>query len=191
MKFPIISSLKRVAKHNVIVLVCSHTINRRDLFRKTAKCQYREQPRRGSRGDAHATTLTWTRGSTASSTRSESSALSFCTRPLIIKSIEVDFIYNFSYHLCVSSATYQVAMLDVKVYNHDGQGRRYFAGACYSTAFSREFTLCQFGRMLSKVCNDRTKYRSVAKMKCHSCIMKIILYNYVIYLCLLTYFRET
>ena len=61
-----------------------------------------------------AATLTCTRGSTASSTRSESSALSFCTRPLIIKSRGWILFTALPCHLCVSSARHQVAMLDVK-----------------------------------------------------------------------------
>lgn len=70
-----------------------------------------------------AATLTCTRGSTASSTRSESSALSFCTRPLIIKSRGWILFTAFPCHLCVSSARHQVAMLAVKTYHRGEQGR--------------------------------------------------------------------
>lgn len=58
------------------------------FFPSTAKCQYRRrESSRGCHRDARRkTSLTCTRGSTASSMRSGSSAHSFCTRPLIIKS---------------------------------------------------------------------------------------------------------
>lgn len=87
-------------------------------------------------GDTHtythtrAVTLTCTRGSTASSTRSESSALSFCTRPLIIKSRGWILFTALPCHLCVSSARHQVAMLDVKAYHRGvpGPSPRYVLG---------------------------------------------------------------
>lgn len=59
--------------------------------------------------------FTCTLGSTASSIRSESSALSFCTRPLIIKG-KTEFYLQF-FIPPVSSATYQVAMLNVRATN--------------------------------------------------------------------------
>lgn len=69
----------------------SRTINTRDAFLSTRRnvniARHRVLRLVTSGYTMHnEAALTCTRGSTASSTRSESSALSFCTRPLIIKS---------------------------------------------------------------------------------------------------------